>query len=471
MFEQESYDRATAPTVPQPGELFHNYEIKSWFFTPTLYKVVAISAILNLAFLAVVSQTNVLTARGCDSPWVGRVCQVVDMAYVGAMLYGTDREYVDEAYENIDLGEAEITYIDVTGETPPLSYPEGYFQIANPVQYAMLQQQAANGSNGVNAPGVPFPEFRSTPNNGSDLLAQRPNPPAPRPDAFTDDSSPPLFKVEDNSAGAGSFPSRKGRGGKIGKPSNTNPEVTDPDDGATAGANANVAPQPTATNTGPVKERAINRLPLKDLALKLIDRNSKNELDLGIPFLVRASGKLNKDGKLEKRTFRYIKAESADPQMVRDVQDGIEAFNNSGFLQYLSDLSGKTLDLTLQQDETNLSATVQSEVETETRARSLATGLQIGIDWKIKEKQDMIAKMELENDPVKIAELQNDKDDLELLKNLKVEPDGKNLVIKFNVPKNVVLAMIKRKLDEQAAEIKKPNGSAIATPDNHNATK
>src|SRR5688572_22271757 len=170
MFEQESYDKATVQTPSQPGELFHNYEIRNWDYSPTLYKILAASAVLNLAVLAFIAQTNLLTLRGCDSPFVGRVCQVLDMAYVGAMIYGTDREYVDEAYENIDLGEADITFIDVTGETPPLSYPEGYFQIANPVQYEMLRQAAA-GSTDITSAYSPLPS------NDIDLMKIRPNPP------------------------------------------------------------------------------------------------------------------------------------------------------------------------------------------------------------------------------------------------------------------------------------------------------
>lgn len=466
MFEQESYDKVTVPTVSQPGELFHNYEIRNWDFSPAIYKILALSAILNVAVLGFIAQTNLLTLRGCDSAFVGRVCQVLDMAYVGAMIYGTDREYVDEAYENIDLGEAEITYIDVTGETPPLSYPEGYFQIANPVQYEMLRQQAANGT----ASGFTSPGFAPVTTNDGDLL-KIPQTLPPQTGGLVEDTQPKLYGTTDTPAGTGRFSSRKGRGGKVGGSADANSETKEPNADQTAESNTNTQPMPTASPTGPVTERAINRVPFKDLAKKLVDRASKDQLNLEIPFLVKASGKLNKDGKLEKRTFRYIKAESPDPQMVKDVQAGIEAFNDSGFLQYLSDLTGKTLDLTLQQDDANLSALVQSEVESETRARSLATAFKIGVDWKIGEKEKAIAQMEAENNPEKAADLQNDKDDLELLRNLKVEASGKNLVINFNVPKNVVLSMIKRKLDEQAAEVKKPNGNASLKPDNNTAAK
>ncbi|MCV4732239.1 hypothetical protein OFB80_30570, partial [Escherichia coli] len=77
------------------GDLFYNYEIRGWEPSRRIYSIIGVSIILNLLFIAVIGQTNVLTARGCDSPFVGRVCQVLDMAYVGSVLFGTDREYID----------------------------------------------------------------------------------------------------------------------------------------------------------------------------------------------------------------------------------------------------------------------------------------------------------------------------------------------------------------------------------------
>src|SRR5688572_16818452 len=413
MFEQQSYDKATVPSASQPGKLFHNYEIRNWDYSPTLYKILAASAVLNLAVLAFISQTNILTLRGCDSPFVVRVCQVLDMAYVGAMIYGTDREYVDEAYENIDLGEADITFIDVTGETPPLSYPEGYFQIANPVQYAMLKQMADGSTDSTSA-------FTSLPSSENDMLKIPARPPIANSGALQDDlatTSP--FTTDGSSPNVGRVNRPKGRGGRVRPPGNTNTEKL-PDDEKVAEANTNPPPQPTASPTAPVPEGAINRKPFTDLALELIRRSSQNQLKLGTPFLVQASGKLNPDGKLEKKTFRYIKAESPDPQMIKDVQAGIEAFNDSGFLQNISQLSGKTLELTLQQDDVNLSAMVRSEVESDTRAQTLVTLMAQLVQYKINEKTAAVAEMEKLNDPAKATELQNDRDDLELLKNLKV---------------------------------------------------
>ena len=458
MFEQESYDKATVQAPSQPGELFHNYEIRNWEYSATLYKILAASAVLNLAVLAFVAQTNLLTLRGCDSPFVGRVCQVLDMAYVGAMIYGTDREYVDEAYENIDLGEADITFIDVTGETPPLSYPEGYFQIANPVQYAMLKQMADGSTDSTSA-------FSPLPSSDTDMLKIPARPPIANSGALQDDLSGTPYTAEGSKANVGGYNLRKGRGGRV-RPEKAEPT---PDDKSIAKGEPTPEPTPMASPTGPVPEGTINRKPFTDLALELIRRSSQNQLKLGTPFLVQASGKLNPDGKLEKKTFKYIKAESPDPQMIKDVQAGIEAFNDSGFLQNISQLSGKTLELTLQQDDLNLSAMVRSEVESDTRAQTLVTLMAQLVQYKINEKTAAVAEMEKLNDPAKAIELQNDRDDLELLKNLKVGQSGKSIVIQFGVPKEVVLAMIQRKLAEQAAELQKPRGVAAPTSAGNNS--
>ena len=37
-----------------------------------------------------------------------------------------------------DLAEADITYIDVGGREAPLTYPAGYFQLANPGEFEAI---------------------------------------------------------------------------------------------------------------------------------------------------------------------------------------------------------------------------------------------------------------------------------------------------------------------------------------------
>src|SRR5688572_23821506 len=115
----------------QEQELFQSYEIKSWDFNPHIYKIIGISAVLNILALFIVGETNLLTRKGCESPFVEKVCQVLDTVYVGTTILGTSSEYVDKDYEPSELADAEITFIDVTGNEK-FNYPEGYFALSNP---------------------------------------------------------------------------------------------------------------------------------------------------------------------------------------------------------------------------------------------------------------------------------------------------------------------------------------------------
>ena len=136
MFEQSSYNIEPAAEPTQTGDLFHNYELRSWDFGPRLYKIAAIAGAANLLALLIFAQTSLLTAKGCDSPLVSGVCQALDIMDIGqAMLFGTPRDYIDAAYEKSELNDVDITYVDVSGQEPKFTYPADYFQIANPEQF------------------------------------------------------------------------------------------------------------------------------------------------------------------------------------------------------------------------------------------------------------------------------------------------------------------------------------------------
>lgn len=473
MFEQESYDKVTQAEVSQPGELFHNYEIRSWFFTPTLYKVLAASAVLNLAFLAVVSQTNVLTARGCDSPWVGRVCQVVDMAYVSAVLFGTEREYADVEYQRTELSpDDEITYIIETPDNKPLDYPEGYFQIANPIQYQMLQQQAANGSNVVNGMSMPgiSPSFTTPSNNDSSILKQRANPPSANPNAFTDDSDPsPLYKVDNGkqASNPGTFGSRKRGGGKI-RPDGANTNV--PQNDATANNNT-ATPQIPPVNPveNPDEAKAdqfgvfINKRPLKDRAKETVEQVAAKDLKLDKSFKVVIEGTLGlgKDGKTTVlKNPKLVPVDPKipnDPEMVKLAQDWILAVGDAGWYAYLDRLDDKTkvksgkILITIEQNDTDFVANIRSEKASENAAKSIASGLGLLLQAAAAAASgDEQTFLKAANAPTS---------------------DGKTLVLNFSFPKPLVQELIQRKLAEAKAEKAQPNSTALNSGKSTTASK
>ncbi|HSI88894.1 MAG TPA: hypothetical protein VK918_07540 [Pyrinomonadaceae bacterium] len=445
MFEQQSYIPEAEAPVPDDGVLFRNYEIKPWEMSPRLYKILAASAIFNILAFVVIAQSNLLTMKGCDSPFVGRVCQVLDTVYIGAVLFGTERDYIDVEYDRIDLGSAEITMIDVSNEGPQLQYPEGYFQLANPEQYsAMMGQDPLSGFDSG---------FSTLPPPGPDLMNTRPvlPPPTRNPIARGNLPDSPLGDIEEDgeeeSVIAGN---RKGGGGRLPGAENSNQET----EVADAGTNTNTAPQATQGSGSGVD---INRRPIVDLANHVNELRDESGLNLQGNFIIKARGRLDKEGKLDPKTFRYMEAQGEE-QLVGVVQEGISSINAAGFLKYLHMLSGEDLNLIFQQDAENLSALIESQMASETRAKSVKSLLELFLN-------------DTRNKKMRPDATQDDKDDLTLLQGAVVRQEGAKLIIEFVVPKNVAHPMIERKLAEQKAEARKPNGNAGLNTNNNSASR
>ena len=443
MFEKELYNAPPAEKSQQ-GDLFHNYEIKNWDLGPRIYKILAIALVFNLGALFIVAQTDILTQRGCDTPWVGSVCQVLDMAYVSTVVYGTPDDYVDEDYENTDLDGAEVVFVDVSGETPPISYPEGYFQIANPVQYAELV--AAQQQSTTSGYTTPPPATYSTPypTTGNDMLAKSQVLPKQNPGSVTGEDPDAPFSVGDASK-----KNQKGRNRKPENNTNTDQTVAQTDEN-----NTNTS---KPLNSDPLTDVEINKRPLVDLGNSINEIRAKTPVNLESVFKVEGKGKL-KDGKFDPKTFRYGATAGEDKAVVDIVKESIEAINEAGYLNYIKDLIGKELSFTLQQDTQNIEATFRSDLDSESLARQRKSSLDLLISLAKKRKQgDNLS--------------QKQKDDLVLLEGVTTEAIGKTLVMKFVVPKPIAHQMIQRKLAEQAAEKQKSNGTATTTPNNNNSLR
>lgn len=442
MFEQIDYASLSASEPLQEGDIFHNIEIRGWEPSKRLFAILGISVLFNLLFIAVIGQTNVLTARGCDSPFVGRVCQVLDMAYIGSVIFGTDREYIDAEYRKLDLKDSEVVWIDQTGVESLFKYPDGYFQIANP---ANQNTSGVNSTADLQNPAFIAPGIPSNPViAGKSLIDTPPIVPKKRknpvsgklPDSpFSLSGDDPTVANSNNSANSGT--------------TNVKPD-------ANVSANANVD-RPAADPTAPLNTVEINKRPIIDFGNMVNEMLSRNEVDLQTEFIGNAKGKLTKEGRIDPKTLK-LQIQSTDPDMQRIVQEGILAIDAAGYLQYLNLLSGHDFDLVLQQDAESISAVIQSEMESERRADATRRSFDLALAAAKLSKSGANAD-------------QNDKDDLILLENAKVESNGKKVIIRFVVPKNIVHPMIQRKLAEQAAEMKKPSGSAPAIKDDGTAAK
>lgn len=442
MFEQIDLSTYLAAEPLREGDLFYNVEVRGWEPSKRLFAILGLSVLFNLLFISVIGQTNVLTARGCDSPFVGRVCQVLDIAYIGSVLFGTDREYIDAEYRKLDLKDAEVIWIDQTGVESLFKYPDGYFQIANPssANVNVVNNITDNQNPAYIAPGIPSNPLIA----GKSLIDTPPVVPKRRKTPVNGKLPDSPFSLPSNdSAAANTLSSPKSDQANVKPDANTS-------------ANANTD-RPAADPTAPIDAVEINKRPIIDFGNMVNEMLSRKEVDLQAEFIGNAKGKLTKEGRIDPKTLK-IQIQSVDPEMQRIVQEGILAIDAAGYLQYLNLLSGRDFDLVLQQDTESISAVIQSEMESERRAdatrRSFDLALAAAKASKARSKAD-----------------QNDKDDLVLLESAKVESNGKKVILKFVVPKSIVHPMIQRKLAEQAAEMKKPSGSSHTVKDDGTSAK
>ncbi|MGH7783706.1 MAG: hypothetical protein ACREO5_07695, partial [Candidatus Binatia bacterium] len=384
MFEQSLYDQEALAPAPQSheGELFHNYELRSWNLTPRIYKIIGVSALINLLFLGVVSQTDILTRKGCDSPFAATVCQVIDAAFVANALFGTQREYVDAVYDKTELKDSDVTFVDVSDAAPPLEYPDGYFALANPNDPTMFPQ-AVSPDGGYIAPGIP------TNPNQNDLLNSKPDIPQANPNSIIGQiPSSPLGDSVDSST----FRiNKKRRGGQ------RFPGVSIPSDSNTAAgntmANANTGPiansnTATATTQPPADEATqdqfgvyINKRPLKDKAKDTLEKVAKDgvKLDKSFKVIIAGSLGLGTDGKTivlkNPKVVPFKQTVPQDPQLVKLVQDWILAVGDAGWFGYLDKLKSKNIVISVEQNDTELVASVKADQPSENDAKQAASGL------------------------------------------------------------------------------------------------
>ena len=437
MFEQQSYS-FEAPAEPlHEGDMFYNHEVGTWKLDNRIYAILGISLLLNLSFLGVVAQTNVLMAKGCDSPWVGRVCQVLDMAYIGTVLFGTEREYADVAYERTELGDAEVTWIDQTGIEPQFQYPEGFFYQEGSTDLIAMDPNA-----GYSAPGIPsMPPIQS----GSSLIDTPPVAPKQNKNAVVGEVPSSPFDLSDTDADANKS---KGKTSDKKDPSNAN----------VAKNNANTSASPTPDPDDVAKEDKngvfINKRPMKDQAKETLAEVEANKIKLDNSFKVTVAGTLGlaKDGKtvvLKNPKTILDKNVKNDPAMEKLVQDWILAVGDAGWFGYLDKFQAKNVIITIEQNDTDLIASVRADQPTEERANSQATNFRLLLQGAALVVKD---------------------DEKAFLERANVTSDGKAFILNFAIPKPIVQEMIQRKLNETAIENKNTVNS-IESSTNSTAAK
>ncbi len=442
MFEQQSYAYDVPADELREGDLFYEHEIGRWKFDSRIYAIFAGAAVFIFAFFGLIAQTPILTARGCDSPFVGRVCQVLDMAYVGSVLFGTEREMADAEYDRTELGEADVVWIDQTGVQAQMEYPEGYFQVANPEQWA-AQRAMLNGtsSNPYDFNTTGFPVNTPPVQSGKSLIDTPAIKPKTNPKARPNNLPDSPFDLSDVNGEDED---------KTGKSVNTNSNKADP----------KVAQNKPTPSPIPAEDEAkedkfgvyLNKRPMRVKAEETIADINANKVKIDTNFKVVITGTLGlaKDGKtvVLKNTKPVVdpKAPKNDPVMEKLVQDWILAVGDAGWFGYLDKLKSKQLMITIEQNDAELVASVKADQPSENLARSAASGLNVILQGAALAVKD---------------------DEKTFLEKAIVTAEGKTFVLNFAIPKPVVQEMIQRKLAETAAGTGKPSGNSM-TPQNSN---
>lgn len=433
-------------------ELFEDYEMRSWEFSPRIYKILGIATIANFLFLFAFGQFNLLTTRGCDTPYAGIVCQVLDSAYVASTFLGNSKEWESRPYTKEEISDADITYIDVSEK---LEYPEGYFALANPepiIENSMLTDEIAGFPNSINS-GSPLMPSPLPSSSDSGLLDKPQVTPTPNKSLENQEEVTSPFEVAGNNPKT-TYPRITPR--KTPRPTK-NPILSDKSPDRLPGSD-NVAgnpkktpkPQPTPDPTptdgeaNKAKEdftKGFNKKPLQDFAdgvlAKLDSQKPEDKVDLKQVFTVILDGTLTKEGTFDTKKTRFVKGEGNE-QMVNVAKSAIEAMGSSTIFSYLQALGVDKVNITLVQDDKQISAVIKSNQPTEEKARTISSGF---------------------NGLIAIANI-NTKDDKEvqaLLKATKFTAEGKSFVINFAMPKDDAHKLIDQKLQEARQKKSQPN--------------
>lgn len=408
-------------------ELFKYYELKGWQLNPRIYKILAASILANIFIVVGLAKANFLTAKSCDTPFVSGVCAVLDTLYVGSELLSADGEFVSKDYDKTELSdEDEIIMVDMTGEYPPLTYPAGYFALANPEQSQAL----------TNDPNLAFPtqtDITSIPTSpktdGTNLLNVTPTLPQQNNNVIQGDlPSSPL-----GSSATPTFPKNR-KFPRTTNPTKTNPKNESPKtlpnlNGDTTADKDKTDPDKKPIESETVKEIEINKKPFEDLGDTVNAKLEKKEVDLNQPFLVVMDGTITADGKLDRTKSTFIKSEG-DKEMVNIAKSAIEAVGDSKFLAYLKNQGVDKVNFTLAQDGERIYVKLVSDQKTAEKAKTTASGFSA-----------MLSLLKLGN---------LDENSKTLVENSKVTSDGKNFVLDFTIPKADAQVLIKRSLEERA---------------------
>lgn len=187
-------------------------------------------------------------------------------------------------------------------------------------------------------------------------------------------------------------------------------------------AQANKDQPKTETKIG--ETRDFNRKPLEDFGNRYGEAILKNETNLNAPFSVEVNAKLDENGRL---TQPVVTARTGNEKMTEFAADVILAFGDSQMLRNLYDLGARNVRIMMKQNQDNFQAIIQSETESENRAKIAVSGLSFML---------------------KVQQPKEGSDEAIIMKNTQVIAEGKTLIIIFSIPVDVKNQMLERHLQK-----------------------
>lgn len=295
------------------SELFANHEINSVPRWPRLTRIVIGSLALHAAVLGTVLY----------------VPAVRDMLNLVNVLAGAD--YVDEEYGRIAIGErAQI----VSAGDGQFQYPSGYFSKANPAQLAEPQLIKASEAS------------RPVPRRPKPIVKPTPAPtPQPTPIQLAAAQTPAPAATLTSSAAASASPALT--------PSTPEEEAL----------------KKTAEAARIERPKTINKKPFVDLLIKAKQEKDSGKLNLSGSIEMELSADLNSDGTLSNVQIIRLQGDPGLENLAKEFVQALSASRGLAFLKGAERLRLKTIA-----NESVISATIKTEVESDARAREMSNG-------------------------------------------------------------------------------------------------
>lgn len=359
------------------AELFADFEVNQERWWPNVSKLLGGSIVVHL--IAVVCLLYIPGVR--------------DAFNIAILL--ADTSFVDKPYEQTQIGE-DVRYVELGGEK--FRYPDGYW--------------ALDGQPGALVPPpLPAPQFiAQAPADPTFTLSPSPTP-SPTPEATPSPTPVMTSSPGQTVAQANASPA----------PSPVDQKMT-PEQ-----AQAELEKTAAKNNIELPKEGEINKKALKDFAVYANELKNQGKLDLNKPFEIVIEAELDGNGKLKDPKFTK---KEGDPNLVDLFGRMVAALNDSGFLVYLKpidkDNPGTKVVFTVKQGESEVLASVESEVSSDDSARLLAKGFNAAL--------------------IIGAESRAGKDEEVLLRNTSASPNGKKIIFNFTMPRQAVVDLIKKQL-------------------------